>query len=112
MPEPQNALSFGPPSLYRDRWINWVSDPLIEKTGLTFDRTPSGPIIAPMGKFRVCAYHIDFDERPTCWLDVGSLAEALYVCENIDEAARGRNVDIAVAYDENGEQATKPKSDD
>jgi hypothetical protein len=46
MPEPPNALSFGPPSLYRDRWLNWVSDPLIEKAGTTFDRTPSGPVLA------------------------------------------------------------------
>ena len=105
MPEPPNALSFGPPSLYRDRWLNWVSDPLIEKAGTTFDRTPSGPVIAPIGKFRVCAYHIDFDERPTFWLDVDTLAEALYVCENIGEATRGRNVDFAVAYNEIGEQA-------
>jgi hypothetical protein len=52
---------------FRDRWLNWVSDPLIEQTGMTFDRTQSGPIIAPIGKFRVCASHIDFDERATCW---------------------------------------------
>lgn len=109
MREPPETLRFGPPRLYRDRWLSWVSDPLIEQTGITFDRTPPGPIIAPAGKYRVCAYHIDFDERPTCWLDVETLAEALYVCDNIGQAVGGRNVDFAVAYDETGEQATKRK---
>lgn len=99
----------GPPRFYRDRWRSWVSDPLIEQAGITFDRTPSGPIVAPTGKFRVCAYHIDFCERPTCWLDVEPLAEALYVCENIGETGAGWNVDFALAHYEIGGQITKPK---
>lgn len=102
MPEPPETSCFGPPGLYGDRWQSWVSDPLIEQAGITFDRTPSGPISAPTGKFRVCAYHIDFDERPTCWLDVETLAEAVYICENIGEAAAAWNVDFAVAYDDAG----------
>jgi hypothetical protein len=102
MRKPPQPSRFGPPSVYRDRWQNWVNDPLIKTAGLTFDRTPSGPIIAPPGKFRVCAYHIDFDERPTCWLDVDTRAEAIYVCENLGETAAGWNVDDAVAFDDTG----------
>lgn len=109
MPEPPEASPFGPPRLYRDRWRGWVSDPLIKKAGITFDCTPSGPIIAPTGKFRVCAYHIDFDERPTCWLDVETLTEAIYICDNIDEAAGAWNVDFAAAYDDAGARVTKSK---
>lgn len=110
MREPTQTSRLGPPSLYRDRWQSWARDPLIEQAGITFDRTPSRPIIAPTGKFRVCAYHIDFDERPTCWLDVETLAEALYVCENIGEAAATWNVDFAAAYDDIGMRATITES--
>ncbi len=102
MHEPPETSHCDAPRIYRDRWYSWVSDPLIEKAGIIFDRTPSGPILAPNGKFRVCAYHIDFDERPTCWLDVETLAEAVYSCENIGEAAAAWNVDFAVAYDDAG----------
>jgi len=110
MRDPKQTSRLGPPSVYRGRWQSWVSDPLVEQAGITLDRTPSGPIIAPAGKFRVCAYHIDLDERPICWLDVETLAEALYVCNIIGEAVGDWNVDFAVAYDETGGQATKPKS--
>ena len=112
MREPPQTSRLGPPSVYSDRWQGWVSNPLIEKAGITFDRTPSGPIMAPRGKFRVCAYHTDFDERPTCWLDVETLAEAIYVCERIGETSAGWNVDFAVAYDDIGQQATKTEPDE
>jgi hypothetical protein len=107
MREPRQSSSFGPPGIYRGRWQSWGNDPLVERAGITFDRTPSGPIIAPAGKFRVCAYHIDWDERPTCWLDVDTRAEAIYVCENLCEAAGDRNVDVAVAYDDTGRRVTE-----
>ena len=80
-----------------------MQDPLIEIAGITFDRTPSGPIHAPPNTIRVCAYHIDFDERPTCYLDVSDIAEARFICGNIS-AARGKwNVDYAVAYNSHGD---------
>ena len=60
----------------RERWIGWVQDPLIATHGVTFDRTPAGLIVAPAGKVRVCAWHMDFDERPTCYLDVETADEA------------------------------------
>lgn len=90
------------PRDYQDKWIGWVTDPLIEKAGITFDRTPSGPIHAPAGMIRVCAYHIDFDERPTCYLDVADIEEARFICHHIDAARGGWNVDFAVAYDAGG----------
>jgi hypothetical protein len=96
------------PETYRARWKGWVDDPLIAKAGITFDRTPSGPILAPKGRYRVCAYHIDFDERPTCWLDVETLAEAKHVCERLGETCAGWNVDYAVAYDDAGRMVVAP----
>jgi hypothetical protein len=86
---------------YRDNWIAWVKDPLLEKHGLTFDRTPAGRILAPAGRVRVCAWHLDFDERPTCWMDVASTAEARFICENL-AACCGWNVDFATAHDDAG----------
>lgn len=86
---------------YRDRWIGWVKDPLLATHGLTFDRTPAGRIAAPPGQVRVCAWHIDFDERPTCYLDVATEEEARAICENLADAC-GRNVDFATAYDDAG----------
>ena len=86
---------------YRDRWEHWVKDPLIAKVGLTFDRTPAGRIAAPSGKIRVCAWHMDFDERPTCFLDVDDAGEARFVCANL-VACCGWNVDFATAHDEAG----------
>ena len=90
-----------PLASYRPLWKSWVQDPLLETHGLTFDRTPAGRISAPPGRVRVCAWHIDFDERPTCWLDVGSVAEAAGICANLAEACSW-NVDFATAYDEAG----------
>jgi len=92
---------------YHDRWIGWVKDPLIASAGLTFDRTPAGTIIAPAGKVRVCAWHMDFDERPTCYLDVASAEEASaeearLICQNLCEAC-GWNVDFATAHDDAGD---------
>jgi len=92
-----------PPPLesYRDKWIGWVKDPLLETHGLTFDRTPSGVIKAPPGKIRTCAWHMDFDERPTCYLDVESPEEARRICEALSNACSW-NVDFATAHDEHG----------
>ena len=112
MCKPQQTSRLGPLSVYHDCWQSWESDPLIEQAGIPFDHAPPGPIIAPAGLFRVCAYHIDFDESPTCWLDVETLDEALYVCEHIGEAAIRWNVDFAVAFDDIGGQAMNLKSDE
>ena len=86
---------------FRDRWSSWVKDPLIEVTGLTFDRTPAGKIVAPPGMVRVCAWHIDFDERPTCYIDVADVEEARAICGMLAEAC-GWNVDFATAHDDAG----------
>jgi hypothetical protein len=86
---------------YRDQWVGWVKDPLIASAGMTFDRTPSGPIVAPEGQVRVCAWHMDFDERPTCFLDVASADEAQAICSELFEAC-GWNVDFATAHDDAG----------
>ncbi|MCA8902239.1 MAG: hypothetical protein KDA53_13440 [Hyphomonas sp.] len=88
---------------YAKLWQGWVNDPLIAKAGITFDRTPSGPILAPAGQIRLCAYHIDFDERPTCYQDVGSLDLALRIVEHFSALSDGWNVDYVVAFDETGE---------
>ena len=86
---------------YRDRWIGWVKDPLIASAGITFDRTPAGEIVALKGLVRVCAWHMDFDERPTCYLDVESAEEARAICARLFEAC-GWNVDFATAHDDAG----------
>lgn len=86
---------------YRDRWVGWVRDPMLATHGLTFDRTPAGQIVAPAGMVRVCAWHADFDERPTCYLDVAGADEARVICENLFEAC-GWNVDFATAHDDAG----------
>ena len=91
---------------YRDRWIGWVRDPLIATLGLTFDRTPAGRIVAPAGHVRVCAWHADFDERPTCYLDVASVEEARAICADLF-AACGWNVDFATAHDDAGGEIVK-----
>ena len=88
---------------YRDQWVGWVKDPLIASAGLTFDRTPSGLIVAPAGRMRVCAWHMDFDERPTCYLDVASAEEARAICAGLFDAC-GWNVDFATAHDDAGEE--------
>ena len=94
-------MSFPPPESYRPLWQGWVRDPLLASHGLTFDRTRSGPILAPPGHIRLCGWHMDFEERPTCWLDVSSLEEARYVCENFS-AACGWNADYPTAHDASG----------
>ena len=86
---------------YRERWIGWVKDPLIAMLGVTFDRTPAGLIVAPTGKVRVCAWHMDFDERPTCYLDVETAEEARAICAGLVDAC-GWNVDFATAHDDAG----------
>ena len=92
---------------YRDRWVSWVRDPMLETHGITFDRTPAGRIVAPRGKVRVCAWHMDFDERPTCYLDVESTDEARAICADLFEAC-GWNVDFATAHDDAGEVVVGP----
>ena len=88
-------------AFYRVRWTGWVKDPLIETHGLTFDRTLAGTIFAPPGMFRVCAWHMDFDERPTCYLDVATLSEAQAICAALADAC-GWSVDFATAHDDAG----------
>ena len=78
-----------------------MKDPLLAAHGLTFDRTPAGVINAPRGQIRVCAWHMDFDERPTCYLDVVSVDEARWLFENFDSAC-GWNIDFVTAHDEAG----------
>jgi hypothetical protein len=85
-----------------DAWRPWSDDPVAARTGVSFDRTPSGPILAPPGRFRVCAYHVDFDERPTCWRDVATLQEAARICASLPAERGGWNVDYAMAFDETG----------
>jgi hypothetical protein len=96
-------MSLPPLESYRDKWVGWVKDPMLKTHGITFDRTPSGRIAASPGKIRVCAWHIDFDERPTCFLDVASAVEACHICENLSEAC-GWNVDFATAHDDEGRE--------
>jgi len=86
---------------YRERWVGWVKDPLIARAGVTFDRMLAGSIIAPPGKVRVCAWYVDFDERPTCYLDVDGAEEARRVCAGLFEACVW-NVDFATAHDDVG----------
>lgn len=94
-------------TIYRDRWTGWVKDPLIETHGLTFDRTPAEKIVSPPGMVRVCAWHMDFDERPTCFLDVATLSEAQAICAALPEAC-GWNVDFATAHDDAGDVVVAP----
>lgn len=83
-------------------WRAWSDDPLAAQTGVSFDRRPAGKISAPPAKFRVCAYHIDFDERPTAYVDVDSLGEAQRICEKLSSVRGDFNVDYAQAFDERG----------
>jgi hypothetical protein len=90
--------------IYRDRWQSWVKDPRTDGTGLILDHSPSGPVHAPSGLVRVCLYHIDFDERPTCYLDVNSVREATFICANFHAARGNWNVDYAMAWDEHAKE--------
>jgi hypothetical protein len=58
---------------------------------------------APPGYFRICAYHIDRDERPTCFCDVTNVDEAHFICANLAECCGQWNVDVAVVYNEMSE---------
>lgn len=87
---------------FADRWIGWVNDPLIESAGMTFDHRPAKDISAPSGLFRVCAYHIDFDMRPTSYQDLSSLHDAKLICKHLLECRGPWNVDYAVVFDEDG----------
>jgi len=83
-------------------WIDWSTDPLVATNGVSFDRTPEGKITAPVGRFRVCAYHIDHDEHPTCYTDVDALDEAVAICAHLGEHC-GWNVDFAAVFDDRGD---------
>lgn len=89
--------------IFSERWIGWVGDDLIERAGITFDRTPAGDIAAPSDMFRVCAYHIDFDERPTSYQDLSSLHDAKLICERLPDCRGPWNVDYAAVFDDKGE---------
>ncbi len=85
-------------------WQRWGGpDPVAEKTGISFDRTPAGEIRAPEGRFRVTAWHIDFDERPTCYVDVDTLDEAKRINDDLSNQRDGWNVDYASVWDDRGE---------
>ena len=86
-------------------WQRWDNDPVAAATGISFNREPAGLIRAPKSMFRICAYHIDWDERPVCYVDVGSLAEAEQICARLFELCR-YNVDYALTYDDTGAQVT------
>ena len=88
-------------------WLPWSSDPLAAATGVSFDRTPAKDIRAPAGKIRVCAYHIDHDERPTCYVDVDTLEQAEQICAQLGDLRGTKNVDFAVAYGPAGERVAK-----
>ena len=92
-------------------WHAWNDDPVARETGITFDRTPAGPIVAPAGRFRVCAYHVDFDERPVCFQDADSLEAAEALARDVSEATTGFNVDFALVYDDQGTQHGRPPWD-
>jgi len=91
---------------YRDKWIGWVKDALLEAHGVTFHRTAAGFISAPVGLIRVCAWHMDFDERPTCHQDVATPEEAKRICAHLAEACNW-NVDFATAHDSAGVEIVK-----
>lgn len=82
-------------------WLVWAKDSIAERHGVSFDRTPAGTIKAPAGQFRVCAYHIDFDEHPTCYTDVATIAEAAELCARLHDHCKS-NVDFASAFDDQG----------
>jgi len=85
-------------------WIPWPTQDttLAKRAGVSFDRTPAGPICGLAGGFRVCAYHIDFDERPTCFVDVATRALAEAICLDLQAHCGSWNVDYAIAWDEHG----------
>ena len=75
-------------AFYSLRWQNWAG----------------ADTAAEPGRFLLCAYHIDFDERPTVWMEVDSREEAVYICEHFEVARGEHNVDFCVAYDDRGRQ--------
>jgi hypothetical protein len=95
------VFSFAMTVAAKYEWLGWAKDPIAEKHGVSFDRTPAGVIRAPAGQFRVCAYHIDFDERPTCYTDVATIEEAAELCARLGEHCTW-NVDFASAFDDQG----------
>lgn len=85
-------------------WQRWGGpDPIAEETGISFRREPAGEIRAPAGKFRVCAYHFDFDEAPTVYADVDTREEAERIVRDFFDLKGGWNVDYCAVYDEHGE---------
>lgn len=67
-----------------------------------FNRDEGGDeTVAPAGKVRVCAYHIDWDEHPFCFQDVDTVGEARILIDRLP-AGCSFNVDYGAAYDERG----------
>ena len=84
-------------------WKRWgTPDPVAEAAGISFDRAPAGEIRAPTGRYRVCAYHVDFDEAPTVYVDVDTLTEARKICDDFSNLRGKWNVDYAMAFDARG----------
>lgn len=89
---------------FTDNWISWNADPIADETGISFDRTPATKITAPADMIRVCAFHIDFDERPTIYQDVSSLSDAKFICQHIHLCRGDWNIDYAAAFDDHAKQ--------
>lgn len=100
-------MAFPDPEFYRLLWRPWIDDPMAEQSGVSFDRTDAGVIRAAAGRVLLCAWHIDRDERPTCWMDVASLAEALHVRDHFAAACTG-NVDVLTLHDAEGGRIGEP----
>lgn len=84
-------------------WKRWGKpDPQTEALGFRIGPDPaSGPISAPPGQFRVCAYHIDWDEQPRCYVDVPDEREARRIADGVPGNTKF-NVDYAAIFDDRG----------
>ena len=49
----------------------------------------------------MCAWHIDFDERPVCYVDVDTLKQAVAIVETLSDNC-DYNVDFAGVRDDQG----------
>lgn len=85
-------------------WKQWgTPDPEAEQRGFKLGPDePAGKICAPAGRFRVCAYHIDWDEQPRCYVDVSDERDARQIANGVP-GNTSHNVDYAVVFNENGE---------
>lgn len=82
------STNFAPPAFYSLRWQRWGG----------------ADTVAEPGRALICAYHIDFDERPSWWIEVDTPEEARHICEHFEVARGDHNVDFCVAYDDQGRQ--------